>query len=394
MSQAGAVVAAARSRIGCPYVWGATGPDTFDCSGLVVWAYEQIGMTLPRTSEQQAAAGQPVSRDALQPGDVIIYYPDASHVGLCSGGGNVIHASTYGVPVAEVPLDYAGPFNTARRYLPMSGANMLAGIDCAGRPSGASVIAGGYSFVCRYLSDGGSSLPGKLLLASEVADFQANGVGVVSNWETTGTTALGGYSAGVSDAQQAWAIHTSLGGPAGRPIYFSLDWDEAPDQDTAVFAYFQGIASVIGLQQTGAYGGYWPLSRLLDAGLITYAWQTQAWSGGNQDPRINILQDNNAGYVYVDGVECDLDYALTEDFGQWNYQPSGVFMALTDAQQTQLLDAVLDIQTQLRGPGLAGWPQLGQNAQGADLTVVDAIASVEAQLAAIKAALPQQGSNA
>jgi hypothetical protein len=112
-----AVVAAARSVIGDPYVWGATGPGAFDCSGLVVWSYEQIGMTLPRTSYDQAVGGRPVSRNELEPGDVIIYYPDASHCALYSGNGNVIEASTYGVPVKEVPVDYAGPYNTARRYL-------------------------------------------------------------------------------------------------------------------------------------------------------------------------------------------------------------------------------------------------------------------------------------
>lgn len=111
------VVTAARSVIGRPYAWGATGPDRFDCSGLVVWAYGQAGVTVPRTSQQQAAAGQPVDRADLQPGDVIAYYPNASHIGIYAGAGQVIHASTYGRPVAEVPIDQAGPYRNARRYL-------------------------------------------------------------------------------------------------------------------------------------------------------------------------------------------------------------------------------------------------------------------------------------
>ncbi|MFT4086054.1 MAG: NlpC/P60 family protein [Gordonia sp. (in: high G+C Gram-positive bacteria)] len=109
-------VQAAISRIGDPYVWGATGPDQFDCSGLMVWAYKQAGKTLPRTSEAQNAAGTPVSRNDLKPGDLIIYYPDAHHVGMYVGDGYVIHASTFGVPVAVVPLDKAGQFRAARRY--------------------------------------------------------------------------------------------------------------------------------------------------------------------------------------------------------------------------------------------------------------------------------------
>lgn len=109
-------VHAALSRIGDPYVWGATGPDKFDCSGLMVWAYKQAGKGLPRTSEAQLGGGTPVDRNDLKPGDLIIYYPDAHHVGMYVGDGYVIHASTFGVPVAVVPIDKGGPYNSARRY--------------------------------------------------------------------------------------------------------------------------------------------------------------------------------------------------------------------------------------------------------------------------------------
>ncbi|WP_425402240.1 C40 family peptidase [Gordonia shandongensis] len=109
-------VQAALSRIGDEYVWGATGPKTFDCSGLMLWAYRQAGVTLPRTSEAQLAGGRPVAREDLKPGDLIIYYPGATHVGMYVGDGYVVHASTFGVPVAVVPVDKAGPYNSARRY--------------------------------------------------------------------------------------------------------------------------------------------------------------------------------------------------------------------------------------------------------------------------------------
>ncbi|MBD0860058.1 C40 family peptidase [Gordonia sp. zg691] len=109
-------VQAALTKIGAPYVWGATGPQSFDCSGLMVWAFARAGKTLPRSSQAQLAGGQPVERKDLKPGDLIIYYPDAHHVGMYVGEGYVIHASTFGVPVKVVPLDEAGPYNSARRF--------------------------------------------------------------------------------------------------------------------------------------------------------------------------------------------------------------------------------------------------------------------------------------
>ncbi|RWA19446.1 hypothetical protein MBRU_16975 [Mycolicibacterium brumae DSM 44177] len=112
----GIVVQAALSKIGSPYAWGGTGPGAFDCSGLVNWAYHQAGIGLPRSSYALAANGTPVSRDELQPGDVVNHYGDASHSSIYIGDGMVVHASTYGVPVRVVPLDAAGPFFNARRY--------------------------------------------------------------------------------------------------------------------------------------------------------------------------------------------------------------------------------------------------------------------------------------
>ncbi|WP_236950086.1 peptidoglycan hydrolase RipC [Mycobacterium sp. MS1601] len=110
------VVQAALTKVGMPYSWGGSGPGQFDCSGLVMWSFQQAGMSLPHSSQALAAGGQPVSRDQLQPGDVVNFYSDASHTGIYVGNGMVVHASTYGVPVKVVPLDGAGPFYNARRY--------------------------------------------------------------------------------------------------------------------------------------------------------------------------------------------------------------------------------------------------------------------------------------
>lgn len=110
-----AVVQAALTRVGAPYSWGATGPDAFDCSGLIKWAFLQSGKSLPRSSQALAAGGQPVATPDLQPGDIVTFYSDASHAGIYIGEGNMVHASTYGTPVKVAPISSA-PIYNARRY--------------------------------------------------------------------------------------------------------------------------------------------------------------------------------------------------------------------------------------------------------------------------------------
>lgn len=109
------IVDAARSKIGSPYVWGAAGPNAFDCSGLTTWAYAQVGKSIPRTSYAQAAEGTPVSRENLQPGDIVAFYSGASHVGIYAGNGRIIHALNSGTPLSEDSIDYM-PFHSAVRF--------------------------------------------------------------------------------------------------------------------------------------------------------------------------------------------------------------------------------------------------------------------------------------
>ena len=92
-----AAVAAAKSQVGQPYVWGGTGNGGFDCSGLTQWAYSQAGVDLPRTADQQAV-GQQVSADQLQPGDLVVW---DGHVAMYSGNGEIVEA---GDPVQTNPL--------------------------------------------------------------------------------------------------------------------------------------------------------------------------------------------------------------------------------------------------------------------------------------------------
>jgi peptidoglycan DL-endopeptidase CwlO len=114
--QGAIAVQAALTRVGDPYSWGGAAPGGFDCSGLVMWAFQQAGIALPHSSQALAHGGQPVSMSDLQPGDVLTFYSDASHAGLYIGDGMMIHSSTYGVPVRVVPMNSSGPIYDARRY--------------------------------------------------------------------------------------------------------------------------------------------------------------------------------------------------------------------------------------------------------------------------------------
>lgn len=108
-------VQAALTRVGSPYSWGAAGPGAFDCSGLVMWAFGQAGVNLPHSSQALAQGGLPVSTDQMQPGDLVTFYSDASHVGIYIGDGMMVHASTYGTPVRVAPVNNA-PIHNVRRY--------------------------------------------------------------------------------------------------------------------------------------------------------------------------------------------------------------------------------------------------------------------------------------
>ncbi|WP_033216804.1 C40 family peptidase [Kitasatospora phosalacinea] len=112
--RAAAALAAAISKIGSPYVYGSTGPGTFDCSGLMYWSWRQAGVTLPRTSQAQATAGRRVSLADARPGDLVIFYSDRHHVGMYAGGGVVVHAP---YPGARVRYESVGamPVNTVVR---------------------------------------------------------------------------------------------------------------------------------------------------------------------------------------------------------------------------------------------------------------------------------------
>ncbi|EPH45878.1 NlpC/P60 family protein [Streptomyces aurantiacus] len=100
------VIAFAEKQMGKPYVWGATGPDSFDCSGLTQAAWKTAGISLPRTTWDQVKVGTKVSTSSAEPGDLVFFYDDISHVGIYIGNGKMIHAPKPGANVRVESIYY------------------------------------------------------------------------------------------------------------------------------------------------------------------------------------------------------------------------------------------------------------------------------------------------
>lgn len=202
---------------------------------------------------------------------------------------------------------------------------MAFGLDYVSGPSVTAMKAAGVAFVCRYVGyfsgyniNAITTPQGKVLTPGEARTNSQGGIATVSNYEwyanraTDGTTAEIRSVNGAWDAHTANTIHLGCGGPADRPIYFSVDEDVDGAQ---VADYFRGVASTIGLSRTGAYGSYRVLKYLFDNHLISWGWQTYAWSGGVWEPRAHIQQYANS--QTLGGHSVDFNRSMMPDFGQW-----------------------------------------------------------------------------
>jgi cell wall-associated NlpC family hydrolase len=107
-------VQTALAQIGDPYVWAASGPDAFDCSGLTSYAWAAAGVSIPHSSAQQYNYGTHISRSEVRAGDLVFFYSPISHVGIAINNTQMVHASTYGVPVKVADID-SSPFVGATR---------------------------------------------------------------------------------------------------------------------------------------------------------------------------------------------------------------------------------------------------------------------------------------
>jgi hypothetical protein len=168
-------------------------------------------------------------------------------------------------------------------------------------------------FALRYLSRYTAKVPS----AQEIHELQAAGIGLAVVFEDGAQNALRGFDQGRADAEFALGQARSLGMPAGRPIYFAVDFDATPNP-TSTDRYFDGAASVLGHQGCGPYGGIAVVTHQLNRG-FQWAWQTYAWSGRQLDARAQLYQYRNGWHIGLGGqtVEVDLNYAFYPDYGQW-----------------------------------------------------------------------------
>lgn len=170
----------------------------------------------------------------------------------------------------------------------------------------------GATFVCRYLASTSTFHNPKDMTQGESVRLRKGGIARVVVWETTATRARDGHRAGVQDAEGARREAQILGMPSSRPIYFAVD-EDVSGRDVA--PYFEGVAAVLGKDRTGVYGGIHVVRFLFDNGLVSWGWQTYAWSQGQWDHRAQLQQYSNDHNLF--GVGVDYDRAMTSDYGQW-----------------------------------------------------------------------------
>jgi hypothetical protein len=156
---------------------------------------------------------------------------------------------------------------------------MAEGVDLSwARPGGATLARAGKEFVWRYLYPDGQG--GKGLDASELSDYQSNGLEVPVGYESYARRMLEGRAAGQADAKTSQEALDALHLPSDMPIYFAADFDATPEEQAAINDYLRGCADVIGVDRVGIYGGFYVVKRAAEAGVAKWFFQTYAWSGG------------------------------------------------------------------------------------------------------------------
>ena len=213
-------------------------------------------------------------------------------------------------------------------------------------------------FVIRYLS----STAGKQLTAKEVLALRQARLDIIFCFEYYPGRMKEGQAAGIADANAAVSASIVAGVPPDFFCYFCCDFDAQESDQPAINAYLDGVASVLGANRVGFYGGYGPMQRVLDAGKAVKGWQTIAWSTDkinsriiDIDSRVSLYQHDvgaGLGKPYAGGT-CDLDYAYESDLGQWSItEPVITATILQNATVKQPYSAQLQI---VPGTGVASY---------------------------------------
>lgn len=181
----------------------------------------------------------------------------------------------------------------------------VTGVDLSfADPSISAIKATGAKWVARYFSTD----PNKNITKSDVTNYRAADLDIVTVWETTAGRATAGYTAGQSDAKSADGQRSGVGLPPNHVIFLAVD-EDVPWARVA--PYFQGATHLLGSARVGTYGSFQIVEGAHAAG-IRYLWQTPAWSAGKWSSHANIRQGSQTL-----GGQADLDYAYTADFGQY-----------------------------------------------------------------------------
>ncbi len=226
--------------------------------------------------------------------------------------GRAIAKSTAGVP-APTPPPAPPVTQPAPEQAPAGIPAGSFGVDYAfARPDIGALKGANVTFAFRYLSFENNQTSPKILRNDEALALSQAGIALVSNYEWYDTRCTEGQSAGADDARTAIDQARAAGAPDGKPVYFSVDTDVSPE---GVSAYFQGVASVMPVSQIGVYGSYRVVKGLKEAGLVTWCWQTYAWSGGQWYDGNHVEQYQNS--QNIGGGDVDFCRNKTSDFGQW-----------------------------------------------------------------------------
>lgn len=189
----------------------------------------------------------------------------------------------------------------------------IRGVDFSwSRPPVALLKSEQVSWVGRYVSVPHDT---KNLTPDEAAVYRANGIGIVTLFETVAMRAMGGYAAGFHDAVSARQQGTDCGQPLNTPIYYTVDFPATAGQLLTVGQYFRGINDAERIAPVGVYGPFEVVEYLATQHLVQYVWQTYAWSRGQWSTTADIRQITN-GIVW-NGYTVDIDDAEQDDFGRW-----------------------------------------------------------------------------